>query len=149
MPTRKFKIESGDIHSGELIINDRGDTDAKEKYIIKWKIKEGSNVASIKSIDLKTPPNSVIFKSLGATDAPENKNWQGVIKNGVTPGDYLYSIVWNTDPPAIVPYKYDPKIAIKPPGGVSHIYIIEKLLFVCLGMFSFYKIFLSRKKDPK
>ncbi len=142
MPTRKFKIKSGDIRTQKLEINDRGDTEAKEKYVIIWEIKSGSNVTSITSIDLKTPPNSEIFKSLEATDSPENKRWKGVVKNGATPGDYLYSIFWNTTPPALLPYKHDPKIAIKPPD--FHLEIVQIILMV-VGLISFYKIFSHKK----
>ena len=145
MPKRKFVIKSGNTSNGDLEITDRGNTDARENYVIVWKVKPDSNIDSVTSIDLKTQPNSKIFKSLEATDSPENKRWKGVVKKNAPPGDYLYSIFWNTNPPAPVPYKYDPKIAIKPPGAVTR--LIPTGLLLLAGIVSLYLIFSTRKKN--
>ncbi len=151
MPTRNFRITGGNTANSELRMlgGGRGDTDARERYVINWEVAPLVNVTSIESIELKTQPNNVLFSSIEPLDAPANKHWRGVIKPGVSPRDYMYSIFWNTDPPALQPYEHDPKIAIRPPGGEAHILLLEKVFFIFLGMYSIYRIFSSKKKYTK
>ncbi len=89
MPTRQFIIKSGTPSDGKLDMTDRGNTEARVKYVIIWKIKnDKSNVASITSIELKTSPNGELFSSLGPVDSPENRKWKGVIKRDASPVEY-------------------------------------------------------------
>jgi hypothetical protein len=145
MPTHRFKIKHGDTTTGDLNINDRGDAEAREKYIIIWKIKPGSNVASITSIDLKTQPNSTLFSSLDPTDPPQNQEWRGVIKPKASEGEYPYSISWLCID-GTGPHKYDPKIAVLS-STFSFTKLVAQVLFVFLGIFGLFRMFLRKKKN--
>lgn len=146
MPTRHFRIKSGNISNSQLTITKRGDADTRKKYVIIWKVtRNAKNITSITSIDLKTSPNSLIFKSLKPTDPPENKRWKGVIADDAPPGNYCYSIFWNTTPPALVPYKHDPKIAVMPSINFSR--LIKTIVLMVFGLFGLLKLFSFGKRN--
>ncbi len=141
-------INSGNTSDGTLDLSDRGYTKAQRTESIIWGIKQHSNVGSIDAIAVKATSRN-IFSSLESID-PNNRKWEGVIDHFAPYIDCEYTIWWK-DLHGHGPYKHDPKIAVRPPGGVAVLGIaglIQKAIFMLLGIFSFYKLF-SRKKKNK
>ncbi len=142
MPTLQIIVNSGTPSTGDLDLSDHGSTTAHRKYVVIWKIKNNSNVASITSIIIK-PTSRNIFSSLTPID-PEKTKWRGVIKDDAPYADCYYSIFWKDDHVG-GPYEYDPKIAIKPPK-FSLLKKVKGGFVLLLGVLGLSLLFWPRKK---
>lgn len=144
MPRYRFNIKGGRKADGELEIEDRGDTEVSENFVLRWTVKDNLTVDYITSIRLKSKPNDVVFREIKAMDE-EKKKWRGVIKNHAPIDDYCYSIFWmHADGSG--PHEHDPKIAVKPPEFLPG--LLKKVLLL-LGFLFIYKMFSGRQKGKK
>ncbi len=142
MTTLQIKINDGTPSNGDLDLSDRGSTTAKRKYVIMWKVKNNSKVASVTSIVVK-PTSRDIFSSLTPIDL-EKTIWRGVIKDDAPYADCYYSIFWK-DTNGGGPHEYDPKIAIKPPK-FSLLKKVQGGFFLLLGALGLALLFWRREK---
>jgi hypothetical protein len=128
----KIILEKGNTSTHKLTLSDNEHTKAPKRATIEWKIKEGSNVASIELIKEKSDSTPNIFST--RPYKVNNQKWRAVVA-GDAPNHAVweYFIRWkavgsNTE------HDHDPKISVKPSDLAS--IIIRFLLALIIGLFT-------------
>jgi hypothetical protein len=101
-------ILSGDLVTGNLIMNDHGHTNASRREIITWVIQQGApNVSTITNIVEKQGSRDIF----NPDPRPIGNNWQGTVSPSLKiPASESYSIFWKDF--SGNPHQFDPVIQI-------------------------------------
>ncbi len=126
-----------------------GYSEAKQNWPVQWEIQDGSGVASIEAISMKScTGNTNIFpshqppRSLG----PDKKRWGAIVRpDAPIDGKYQYNIHWKKvgeETPRI----YDPIIAIKPTVPSPPLPWILAIITAIIAFFAVSLLFKTKKK---
>ncbi len=148
MASIPIKILKGYPNTGKLELFPSGTVPATPTDNISWTIDAAAGVDSIVSIERKFLSREIFSSHPGPLGGREwGANINRTIRSRIT---YRYSILWNATPDQQVPYKYDPKIAVRPPNDSSFlIKLVMKIALAVFVMLGVSKIFLGTKKGSK
>ncbi len=133
--SEKIIIRNGNTNDGRLELSDNGDTQAKAGTKIKWKIMDGSNVASIVDI---TPKSKSDFEIFSVHPKKDGSKFKAKIKHDAIDYDVCeYNIHWKAKDNSETIHIHDPKISIEPSFAPTPRSFIIPLLLVGLSLVAF------------